>query len=151
MMKQKIFSAVMLVAIAFMASMVLTGRMRDANDAGALLGMTTAQRKSGNLQAAEKALSKLEKIDPGFAGVTLERVLGTCPTAAAIFANGTSTSLWRITTRPTSPAKSRMRSSAGLVRLAVSPGILALTNSLWMLNSPMPVNTPGNVVKTRRM
>src|SRR5687767_13484646 len=35
MMKQKLFSALMLVAIAFTASMVLTGRMRDANEAGA--------------------------------------------------------------------------------------------------------------------
>ena len=35
MMKYRLFSVVMLVAIAFMASMVLTGRMRDANEAGA--------------------------------------------------------------------------------------------------------------------
>ena len=27
----------------------------------------------------------------------------------------------------------------------------AETNSLWMVNSPMPVNTPGNVCSTRRM
>ena len=33
------------------------------------------------------------------------------------------------------------------MRLAVSPEILAETNSLWMLNSPMPVKTPGNVVQ----
>jgi predicted Zn finger-like uncharacterized protein len=45
----------------------------DANDAGALLGMTTAQRKSGNLIQAEKTLTKLEKIEPTFAGLTLER------------------------------------------------------------------------------
>ena len=44
-----------------------------------------------------------------------------------------------------------MRSSAGLVRLAVSPATFDETNSLWMLNSPMPVNTPGNVRSTRRM
>ena len=35
MMKQKLLSVLMLVAIAFTASMVLTGRMRDANEAGA--------------------------------------------------------------------------------------------------------------------
>jgi cellulose synthase operon protein C len=45
----------------------------DENDAGALLGMTTAQRKSGNLGVAEKTLAKLEKIEPTFAGLTLER------------------------------------------------------------------------------
>ena len=43
--------------------------------------------------------------------------------------------------------ESRIRSSAGLVRLAVSPAIFEETNSLWMLNSPMPVKTPGNVVQ----
>jgi hypothetical protein len=32
-----------------------------------------------------------------------------------------------------------MRSSAGLVRLAVSPEIFDETNSLWMLHSPMPL------------
>ena len=62
-----------------------------------------------------------------------------------------STSLWRITTSPTSAAKSRMRSSAGSVRLATSPAIFEETNSLWMVNSPMPVKTPGKVVSTRRM
>ena len=71
--------------------------------------------------------------------------------SVSCFANGMSMSLCRMTTRPASAAKSRMRSSAGLVRLAVSPGILAETNSLWMLNSPMPVKTPGNVFSTRRM
>src|SRR5215510_11447830 len=35
MLKSRLFSLAMLVAIAFMASMVLTGRMREANDAGA--------------------------------------------------------------------------------------------------------------------
>jgi Do/DeqQ family serine protease len=35
MMKQKLLNVLMLVAIAFTASMVLTGRMRDANEAGA--------------------------------------------------------------------------------------------------------------------
>ncbi len=45
----------------------------DGNDPGALLGMTTTQRKSGNLVQAEKTLSKLEKIEPTFAGLTLER------------------------------------------------------------------------------
>ena len=48
---------------------------------------------------------------------------------------------------PTSPAKSKMRSSAGSVRLAVSPATFDDTNSLWIVNSPMPVNTPGNVVE----
>src|SRR5258705_11299601 len=52
--------------------------------------------------------------------------------------------------RPASAAKSRIRSSAGLVRLAVSPATLAETNSLWMVNSPIPENTPGNVVSTPR-
>ena len=52
-------------------------------------------------------------------------------------------SLCRITTRPTSPAKSRMRSSAGSVRLATSPAILEETNSLWMVNSPMPREDAG--------
>ena len=37
------------------------------------------------------------------------------------------------------------------MRLAVSPAIFDETNSLWMLNSPMPLKTPGNVVSTRRM
>jgi tetratricopeptide (TPR) repeat protein len=45
----------------------------DPNDPGSLLGMTTAQRKSGNLAAAEKTLAKLEKQEPTFAGLTLER------------------------------------------------------------------------------
>ena len=40
-----------------------------------------------------------------------------------------------------------MRSSAGFVRLAVSPATFDDTNSLWMVNSPMPENTPGNVVQ----
>jgi hypothetical protein len=44
-----------------------------------------------------------------------------------------------------------MRSSAGFVRLAISPAIFDETNSLWMENSPMPVNTPGKTVRTRRM
>ena len=59
------------------------------------------------------------------------------------FANGMSMSLCRITTRPDSAAKSRIRSSAGLVRLAVSPEILDETNSLWMVNSPMPGEHAG--------
>ena len=62
-----------------------------------------------------------------------------------------SMSLCRSTTRPTSPAKSRMRSSAGFERLAVSPATFDETNSLWIVNSPMPENTPGNVVSTRLM
>jgi tetratricopeptide (TPR) repeat protein len=45
----------------------------DASDAGSLLGLTTAQRKSGDLASAEKSLAKLDKIDPGYAGLTLER------------------------------------------------------------------------------
>ena len=49
------------------------------------------------------------------------------------------------------PAKSRIRSSAGFVRLAVSPAIFEETNSLWIVNSPMPEKTPGNVSSTRRM
>ena len=65
--------------------------------------------------------------------------------------NGMSMSLCRMTTRPLSAANSRILSSAGLVRLAVSPAIFDETNSLWMLNSPMPVKTPGKVVRTRRM
>ena len=56
-----------------------------------------------------------------------------------------SMSLCRITTSPASAAKSSTRSSAGLVRLAVSPATFDETNSLWMLNSPMPEKTPGNV------
>jgi hypothetical protein len=44
-----------------------------------------------------------------------------------------------------------MRSSAGSVRLATSPETLEDTNSLWIVNSPMPSNTPGNVSSTRRM
>ena len=62
-----------------------------------------------------------------------------------------STSLCRITTSPTSPAKSRIRSSAGFVRLAVSPAIFDDTNSLWIVNSPIPEKTPGNVCSTRLM
>ena len=49
------------------------------------------------------------------------------------------------------PAKSRIRSSAGFRRLAVSPAIFDETNSLWMVNSPMPEKTPGKVFSTRRM
>ncbi len=48
-----------------------------------------------------------------------------------------------MTTRPTSPAKSRMRSSAGSVRLATSPAIFEDTNSLWIVNSPMPGEHAG--------
>ncbi len=66
-------------------------------------------------------------------------------------ANGMSMSLWRMTTSPDSAANSRTRSSAGFVRLAVSPATFDDTNSLWMENSPMPVNTPGKVCSTRRM
>src|ERR1700691_1061334 len=54
-------------------------------------------------------------------------------------------------TRPTSPAKLRTRSRAGSCRLATSPEILEETNSLWMVNSPMPEKTPGKVLRTRRM
>ena len=61
------------------------------------------------------------------------------------------TSLCRITTSPASPAKSRIRSSAGFVRLAISPAIFAETNSLWIVNSPIPEKTPGNVCSTRLM
>jgi predicted Zn finger-like uncharacterized protein len=45
----------------------------DSKDAGALLGLTTAQRKSGDIAAAEKSLARLEKVDAGFPGLTLER------------------------------------------------------------------------------
>ena len=63
--------------------------------------------------------------------------------SAPCLANGMSMSLCRMTARPTSPAKSRIRSSAGSVRLAISPATFDDTNSLWIVNSPMPVNTPG--------
>ena len=36
------------------------------------------------------------------------------------------------------------------MRLAVSPAIFDDTNSLWIVNSPIPEKTPGNVVNTRR-
>ena len=72
---------------------------------------------------------------------------GSCPG----FGNGMLTSLCRITTSPASAAKSRMRSSAGFVRLAISPATFAETNSLWIVNSPMPEKTPGNVRSTRLM
>ena len=72
---------------------------------------------------------------------------GSCPG----FGNGMSMSLWRITTSPASAAKSRIRSRAGLVRLAVSPATFAETNSLWTVNSPIPEKTPGKVCSTRRM
>ena len=62
-----------------------------------------------------------------------------------------STSVWRMATRPVSAQKSKIRSSAGSSRLAVLPAIFADTNSLWMVNSPMPENTPGNVISTRLM
>jgi len=39
--KRKLFSVVMLVAVAFMASMVLTGRMRDASEVGAQIRPST--------------------------------------------------------------------------------------------------------------
>ena len=45
----------------------------DANDAGSLLGLTTAQRKSGDIGAAEKTLDRLQKVDPTLAGLRLER------------------------------------------------------------------------------
>ena len=45
----------------------------------------------------------------------------------------------------------RMRSSAGFRRLGVPPAIFPETNSLWMLNSPMPENTSGKSSSTRRM
>ena len=37
------------------------------------------------------------------------------------------------------------------MRLAVSPAIFDDTNSLWIVNSPIPVKTPGNVWSTRLM
>ena len=67
------------------------------------------------------------------------------------FGNGTSTSVWRMATRPVSAQKSKIRSSAGSSRLAVLPAIFDDTNSLWIVNSPMPENTPGNVISTRLM
>ena len=60
-------------------------------------------------------------------------------------------SLCRMIGSPTSAQKSKMRSRAGLVRLATSPAILDDTNSLWMENSPIPEKTPGKVSRTRRM
>ncbi len=72
---------------------------------------------------------------------------GSCPG----FGNGTSTSVCRIATRPVSAQKSKIRSSAGSSRLAVLPAIFDETNSLWMVNSPMPEKTPGNVSSTRLM
>ena len=67
------------------------------------------------------------------------------------FGNGVSMSQWSSTSRPTSAARSKMRSIAGSFRLGTSVPSLDDTNSLWMVNSPMPVNTPGNVSSTRRM
>ena len=67
------------------------------------------------------------------------------------FGNGMLTSVWRRATSPASPAKSRMRSSAGSVSVAGPPAIFAETNSLWIENSPIPENTPGKVSSTRRM
>src|SRR3981189_1911779 len=40
---------------------------------------------------------------------------------------------------------------AGACRLGTRPASCADTNSLCMVNSPMPVNTPGKVRRTRRM
>ena len=37
------------------------------------------------------------------------------------------------------------------MRLATSPATFDDTNSLWMVNSPIPVKTPGKVLSTRRM
>ena len=54
-------------------------------------------------------------------------------------------------TRPVSAQKSKIRSSAGSSRLAVLPAIFDDTNSLWIVNSPMPEKTPGNVSSTRLM
>ena len=45
----------------------------NPNDAGALFGLVVAQRKSGAMDAAEKALDQLEKVDPTFPGLALER------------------------------------------------------------------------------
>ena len=67
------------------------------------------------------------------------------------FGKGMLMSLCRITTSPASAAKSRIRSSAGFVRLATSPATFDETNSLWMVNSPIPENTPGKVSSTRLM
>ncbi len=67
------------------------------------------------------------------------------------FGNGTSASLWMIVTRPASPAKSKIRSSAGSVSEAGPPAVLADTNSLWIVNSPIPTKTPGKVLSTRLM
>jgi hypothetical protein len=67
------------------------------------------------------------------------------------FANGRSMSLCSKTTRPASPANVRMLSRAGFVRLAPSPATFDDTNSLWIENSPIPENTPGNTLSTRRM
>jgi tetratricopeptide (TPR) repeat protein len=47
----------------------------DPRDAGALGGLVIAQRKNGGIEAAEKALDRLEKVDPSFPSLSLERGL----------------------------------------------------------------------------
>lgn len=45
----------------------------DPNDPGALFGLATAQRKSGAIDAASATIDRLEKADPTFPGLALER------------------------------------------------------------------------------
>jgi tetratricopeptide (TPR) repeat protein len=45
----------------------------DPHDPGALFGLATAQRKSGAIDAAAATIDKLEKADPTFPGLALER------------------------------------------------------------------------------
>jgi predicted Zn finger-like uncharacterized protein len=45
----------------------------DAKDPGALFGLATAQRKSGQLDAADTTLDRLQAVDPTFPGISLER------------------------------------------------------------------------------
>jgi predicted Zn finger-like uncharacterized protein len=45
----------------------------DPNDAGALFGLAVAQRKSGAMDAASATIDRLEKADPTFPGLALER------------------------------------------------------------------------------
>ncbi len=47
----------------------------DPKDAGALFGLGVAQRKHGDINAAEQTLARLSVIDPGFPGLPLERGL----------------------------------------------------------------------------
>ena len=73
--------------------------------------------------------------------------------SASIFPNGMSMSLCRITTMPALSREVEHAIECGIGQAGcLAPDTFAETEFLaWMLNSPMPLKTPGNTCSTRLM